>query len=129
MGQIKIFGNKDFIKQNKETISNEIHKAVVESLKYPENKKFHRFLGLEKDDFIYPNDRSEKYLIIEISLFEGRSNEAKRTLIKEIYKNLKKALGIEEIDIEITIFETPKINWGIRGLCGDQLELNYKVEV
>lgn len=129
MGQIKIFGNKDFIKQNKETISNEIHKAVVESIKYPENKKFHRFLGLEKDDFIYPNDRSEKYLIIEISLFEGRSNEAKRTLIKEIYKNLKKALGIEEIDIEITIFETPKINWGIRGLCGDQLELNYKVEV
>lgn len=129
MGQIKIFGNKDFIKQNKETISNEIHKAVVESLKYPENKKFHRFLGLEKDDFIYPNDRSEKYLIIEISLFEGRSNEAKRTLIKEIYKNLKKALGIEGIDIEITIFETPKINWGIRGLCGDQLELNYKVEV
>lgn len=86
-------------------------------------------MGLEKDDFIYPNDRSEKYLIIEISLFEGRSNEAKRTLIKEIYKNLKKALGIEEIDIEITIFETPKINWGIRGLCGDQLELNYKVEV
>ena len=129
MGQIKIFGNKDFIKQNKETISNEIHKAVVESLKYPENKKFHRFLGLEKDDFIYPNDRSEKYLIIEISLFEGRSNEAKRTLIKEIYKNLKKALGIEGIDIEITIFETPKINWGIRGLCGDQLELNYKLEV
>lgn len=129
MGQIKIFGNKDFIKQNKETISNEIHKAVVESLKYPENKKFHRFLGLEKDDFIYPNDRSEKYLIIEISLFEGRSNKAKRTLIKEIYKNLKKALGIEGIDIEITIFETPKINWGIRGLCGDQLELNYKVEI
>lgn len=129
MVQIKIFGNKNFIKQNKETISNEIHKAVVESLKYPENKKFHRFLGLEKDDFIYPNDRSEKYLIIEISLFEGRSNEAKKTLIKEIYKNLKKALGIEGIDIEITIFETPKINWGIRGLCGDQLELNYKVEV
>lgn len=129
MGQIKIFGNKDFIKQNKETISNEIHKAVVAALKYPENKKFHRFLGLEKDDFIYPNDRSEKYLIIEISLFDGRSDEAKRTLIKEIYKNLKKALGIEEIDIEITIFETPKINWGIRGLCGDQLELNYKVEV
>ncbi len=129
MGQIKIFGNKDFIKQNKETISNEIHKAVVEALKYPENKKFHRFLGLEKDDLIYPNDRNEKYLIIEISLFEGRSNEAKKTLIKEIYKNLKKALGIEGIDIEITIFETPKINWGIRGLCGDQLELNYKVEV
>ena len=34
MVQIKIFGNKNFIKQNKETISNEIHKAVVESLGY-----------------------------------------------------------------------------------------------
>ncbi|MEM6432015.1 MAG: tautomerase family protein, partial [Deinococcota bacterium] len=26
-------------------------------------------------------------------------------------------------------FETPKENWGIRGQLGDELSLNYKVDV
>jgi hypothetical protein len=33
------------------------------------------------------------------------------------------------MDVEITITETPKYNWGIRGMIGDELKLNYKVEV
>ncbi|APF21976.1 putative transglutaminase-like protein [Clostridium butyricum] len=32
-------------------------------------------------------------------------------------------------DVEITIFETPNYNWGIRGVPGDELGLNYKVNV
>ena len=32
-------------------------------------------------------------------------------------------------DIEITIFETPRHNWGIRGLPGDELTLTYNVNV
>ncbi|GHU70367.1 hypothetical protein FACS189413_10620 [Bacteroidia bacterium] len=31
--------------------------------------------------------------------------------------------------IEISIFETPKHNWGIRGLPGDELQIDYKVNV
>lgn len=30
---------------------------------------------------------------------------------------------------EITITETPKQNWGFRGLTGDAVTLDYKVEV
>lgn len=129
MGQIKIFGNKKFLNKNKKEISNEIHEAVVEALNYPVDKKFHRFFNMESEDFIYADDRSEKYLIIEISIFEGRTVESKKKLINLIYSKLKDKLNIEGIDIEITIFETPKHNWGIRGLPGDELVLNYKVEV
>jgi phenylpyruvate tautomerase PptA (4-oxalocrotonate tautomerase family) len=31
-------------------------------------------------------------------------------------------------DVEITIHESPKENWGIRGKPGDELSLSYKVE-
>jgi len=31
--------------------------------------------------------------------------------------------------LEMTIFETPKHNWGFRGLPGDEHKLDYKVEV
>ena len=62
-------------------------------------------------------------------MFEGRSVEAKKELIRGIYQNLESAAGITAQDIEITITETPKHNWGIRGKPGDELALNYKVEV
>lgn len=37
--------------------------------------------------------------------------------------------GIDPENVEITIFETPKQNWEIRGMCGDELALGYKVNV
>ncbi|WP_375492438.1 tautomerase family protein [uncultured Nostoc sp.] len=84
---------------------------------------------MDKSDFYYPSDRSSNYLIIEIIMFEGRSVETKKQLICLLIKNINKKLNIPVYDIEITIFETPKYNWGIRGLPGDELILNYKVEV
>ncbi|MGC4062173.1 MAG: tautomerase family protein [Aquabacterium sp.] len=67
--------------------------------------------------------------MIEISMFEGRSAETKRNLIKALFGAIEQDCGIEPQDVEITIFETPKSNWGIRGLPGDELVLNYKVDV
>ncbi len=61
-------------------------------------------------------------------MFEGRSVEVKKRLIRLLFERCS-ALGIERNDLEITIFETPKHNWGIRGVPGDELDLSYKVEV
>ena len=129
MAQVKIYGNKKSIASSKSRISSAIHDAVMFALSYPPEKKFHRFIELEEGCFIYPDDRTENYIIIEISMFEGRSVEAKKELIRGIYQNLESAAGITAQDIEITITETPKHNWGIRGKPGDELALNYKVEV
>ena len=46
-----------------------------------------------------------------------------------MYQRLHDQLGIAGNDIEITLFETPKHNWGIRGVPGDELMLNYQVNV
>ena len=32
-------------------------------------------------------------------------------------------------EIEVTITETPRHNWGFRGLPGDEVGLSYKVDV
>ena len=129
MAQIKIYGLKSNLEEKRTAISSSIHKAVMSALGYPPEKKFHRFISLENEEFIYPDDRSEKYIIIEISMFEGRTTEAKKILIRELYSNIGSQAGIDAQNIEITIFETPKENWGIRGMPGDELTLNYKVEV
>lgn len=129
MGQIKVFGLADELNKNKEKMSEVIHSCIVEGLKFPIEKKFQRFFPMDFDNFYFPSDRTEKYTIIEVSVFEGRSVEAKKEFIRLIYKGFREQLDISEKDIEITIFETPKFNWGIRGLPGDELTLNYKVDV
>lgn len=129
MAKIKVYGLADKLNSVKIELSNIIHASAIEVLQLPPEKRFHRFFPLDKTDFYYPSDRSENYLIIEISMFEGRSVETKKQFIRLLIKNLNEKLNIPVYDIEITIFETPKSNWGIRGLPGDELILNYKVEV
>ena len=129
MSQVKVFGLRTALDTCKNALSDAIHAAIMETLAYPAEKRFHRFIGLDKDDFIYPADRSDRYVIIEISMFEGRSVEAKKALIRALYKRIPEATGITPQDIEITLFETPRHAWGVRGLPGDEVSLNYKVEV
>lgn len=95
----------------------------------PENKRFQRFILLEKEDFLFPKDRSDSYTIVELVVFEGRTLETKKALIRTLIGKITDALGIEHRDLEITIIETPKSNWRIRGVPGDELDIDYKVDV
>lgn len=99
------------------------------ALAYPAEKRFHRFIGLEPEDFIYPADRGPDYTIIEVSMFEGRSEGAKRALIRELFTRLEAEAGLKPHSVEITITETPKVNWGIRGMNAEDLALGYRVDV
>ncbi|MEG0448764.1 MAG: tautomerase family protein [Lysinibacillus sp.] len=129
MGQVKIYGVKDRLNPIKEKLSTIIHSCMMEVLEFPMDKKFHRFFPMNKEDFYFPGDRTEAYTIIEVSMFEGRTIEAKKELVKYLFERIHSQLSIHPQDVEITIFETPKHNWGIRGLPGDELVLNYKVDV
>ncbi|MTI62230.1 tautomerase family protein [Iocasia frigidifontis] len=129
MGQIKVYGLEKYLNPIKEDLSEIIHSCIVEVFEYPEDKRFHRFFPMKEEDFYFPSSRSENYMIIEISIFEGRKKETKKKLIKLLFEKIEKELEISPKDIEITIFETPACNWGIRGSTGDELVLNYKVDV
>jgi 4-oxalocrotonate tautomerase family enzyme len=129
MAQIKIYGLSAQLSPIRAQLSDLVHGCVVDALGLPADKRFHRFIGLEPEDFIYPPGRSERYLILEISMFEGRSVEAKKQLIRLLFERVRAELGIQPEDLEITITETPRHNWGIRGVPGDELGLSYKVRV
>ena len=128
MGQIKIFGLRSALDPIKAQLSDAVHGCVMEALHYPADKRAHRFFPLAAEDFYMPAGRTEHYTIIELSMFEGRSVEAKKTLIRLLFARLQ-PLGISPQDLEITIFETPRHNWGFRGLPGDEHALNYRVDV
>jgi phenylpyruvate tautomerase PptA (4-oxalocrotonate tautomerase family) len=62
-------------------------------------------------------------------MFSGRSLETRKALVRGLMDGLAQGLGISPDDVEVTIVESPRENWGIRGQHGDELTLNYKVEV
>lgn len=129
MAQIKVYGLRRALDPVKRQLSDLIHACVMEAFEYPADKRAHRFFPLEEEDFFYPPGRSERYTIIELSMFEGRSVAAKKRLMQLLFERTGRELGLAPVDLELTISETPKHNWAFRGLPGDEHALGYKVEV
>jgi phenylpyruvate tautomerase PptA (4-oxalocrotonate tautomerase family) len=129
MAQVKVYGLAERLRPIRLALSDAIHACVVEALDYPRDKRFHRFFPREAEDFVHPADRGDRYTIVEISMFEGRSVEARKRLVRLLFERLERECGIPPNDLEITITETPKHNWGIRGRPGDELALGYRVDV
>jgi hypothetical protein len=129
MAQVKIFGLRQSLDPIKARLSDVIHSCVVEALHYPEDKRAHRFFPLAEEDFYYPSGRTNRYTILELSMFEGRSVAAKKKLVRLLFDRVHHECSITPHDLEITLFETPQHNWGFRGLPGDEHALDYKIEV
>jgi len=130
MAQVVIWAHRSaLVPQRRAALSNAIHGAIMVVLEYPADKRFQRFVALDDEDFIHPEDRGDDYTIIEISMFEGRSEAAKRQLIAELFERVEREAGVPPQSLEITITETPKVNWGIRGQNAADLALGYQVEV
>ncbi|WP_445369154.1 tautomerase family protein [Methylomonas sp. BW4-1] len=129
MAQIKIYGIKDHLNPIKRQLSDVIHECVVEALQFPQDKRAHRFFPLEKDDLFAPSGRTDSYTIIEITMISGRETATKKKLIRLLFDRIQEKIGITHQDIEICIYESPACNWGFRGMHGDEVTLNYKINV
>ena len=129
MSQIKIYGIDTHLIPLRKQLSDTIHNTVVHVLSLPIDKRFHRFFPLESANFFKPEDRSDAYTIIEISMIKGRSVQTKKALVKRLFENIENDIGIQKQDIEITIYEEAPENWGFRGAHGDEITLSYKVEI
>ena len=129
MSQIKIYGLREHLDPIKKILSDAIHSCVVDALQFPQDKRAHRFFPMVAEDFYFPASASPRYIIIEISMFEGRTVEARKNLIRLLFTRIGERCDRKPNEIEVTITETPRHNWGFRGLPGDEVGLAYKVEV
>lgn len=129
MAQIKIYGIREKLAPVRERLSEVIHECVMEALQFPADKRAHRFFLMEKEDMLCPGGRTDAYTIIEITMIEGRSVETKKKLIRLLFDNIRDKVNIQHQDIEICIQESPAWNWGFRGVHGDEVKLNYKINV
>lgn len=129
MLQVKIFANKKTLDGCRGRISAAIHESVTKAMDCPGIRPNHRFFPLEPYDFIYPDDRSDRYLILEITMLEGNPAEMKKKLMKLLFLHLEEMVALTPRDLEIIINETSGQNWWIRGRAADESAIIHKMEV
>ena len=127
---IVVYGIKEYLDPVKSRLSDVIHGCMQSVLGLPEDKRAHRFIPLDADDFYYPGGRSPAYTVIEINMMQGRAPDTQKALIKELFREIESELGILPVDVEITIKEQPAHCWGFRGMTGDEArDLQYSIKV
>lgn len=127
---IIIYGTKEYLNPIKAQLSNVIHGCMQSVLGMPEDKRAHRFIPMEAEDFYYPGGRTPAYTMIEIHMMQGRTPETQKALIKELFRRIESEVKISPMDVEITIMEQPAHCWGFRGMTGDEArDLTYSINV
>lgn len=129
MPVVKISMIEGRTREEKHAIMTAVHQALIKSFKIPENDRNIRVEEYTRENYPLPPGNSEKYTLVEITAFAGRSVDAKRLLYKTIIENLK-TLGIDARDIFIIIYEEPLENWGIRGgIPACDLDIGFDINV
>ena len=126
---IVIYGIKENLNPVKARLSDIIHHCMQSVLGLPEDKRAHRFIPMEKEDFYAPGGRSDAYTVIEINMMQGRDVNTIKSLIQLLFQQIQQELQIAPVDIEIVVKEQPAHCWGFRGMTGDEAKLNYKINV
>jgi phenylpyruvate tautomerase PptA (4-oxalocrotonate tautomerase family) len=130
MPQAKIYGIREHLVPMREAMSEAVNESISVAFSFPRERRLQRFFPMDRADFIYPpHERSDRYTIIEIETFQGRSKDVLKSLVREIYKRVPAATGLKPSDIDVIISEQPKHAWGLMGEPGDEIELTYKVEI
>jgi phenylpyruvate tautomerase PptA (4-oxalocrotonate tautomerase family) len=113
----------------KERLLDAVHEALIEAFSVPEDDRTQRIIEHDPENFERPPGTSERYTLIEIVAFPGRSAGAKRRLYEAVVRNLER-LGTPATDIFIVLQEPPMENWGIRGgKPANEVDLGYKLDV
>ena len=106
-----------------------VRKAVAEAVKLPVGKIIQRMYVLDRENFDIPEGRSDRFVLIEVTMFPGRSKEAKKRMYSGIVEGLVKETGIDPQDVLIVVKEPPLHQWGIRGgKPADEVDIGYELK-
>ena len=106
-----------------------IHQVLVEALRIPDDDRTQLLIEHDAEDFEIPPGRSELYTLLAITMFPGRSQDAKRRLYRGIVEALG-AQGVPPSDVLVVLHEPPLENWGVQGgKPASEVDLGFDLNV
>ena len=105
-----------------------VHAAMMEGLKIPDWDKTVRFISHEPHRFTADPRKDERFTLISIDLFEGRSLQAKKRFYSAVVRNLAQ-FDIPADHVKVLLREIPMENWGIRGVPASEIDIGFEIKV
>ena len=125
----RIEGRRTRTSDETRALMDAVYAAQREALQLPEWDRQIRYTEYHQDFFQVIPGKSDNYVLVEISLFSGRSLNTKKTLYQNIVQRLGR-LGIVETDITIILYEVSAENWGIHGgVPASEIDLGFNVNI
>ncbi|BDG02152.1 tautomerase family protein [Anaeromyxobacter oryzae] len=105
-----------------------VHAALVDAFRVPESDR-NQILHEHAPEHL-ESPKGPEYTLVELTVFPGRSADAKRRLYEGIVRNLEHAPGIPPSAVMIVLHEPPLECWGIRGgKIASDVAIGFKVDV
>jgi 4-oxalocrotonate tautomerase family enzyme len=104
-------------------IADGVHQALVDTIGIPAADRFQLISEYAADQFIYDPSylnisRSDRLVVLQITISTGRTLEQKRALYRRITELLAERPGISPDDVFINLVEVAKENWSFgRGVA------------
>jgi phenylpyruvate tautomerase PptA (4-oxalocrotonate tautomerase family) len=97
-------------------IGESIHQAMIETINVPRDDRFQIMTEHSADRLVYGPSylgiaRTDRVLIIQITLNLGRTLDQKKALYRTIADKLEREPGIRKEDVFINLVEVAKENW------------------
>ncbi len=108
-----------------------VHESLVAAFEIPPGDKHVRLVVHEPHRFATAPRLSQpdRYTLVTIDCFAGRSIDAKRNLYREIVERLT-SFGIPEDHVTIVVRDGATENWGIRGgRAACDVDLGFDVHI
>jgi len=116
MPLVRIALRKGTTDEFRRALSDSIHRAMVETIKIPEQDKFQIIAECEENGLVYDPSylgipRSDAIVMIQITISAGRTIEVRKALFARIAQLLKEAPGVSPEDVFVNLVEVAKENW------------------
>jgi 4-oxalocrotonate tautomerase len=102
--------------KHRSTIGDVIYEAMISTLNVPKNDRFQIITEHPAEELVIDKEylgitRTDRYILIQITLNEGRSLDQKRAFYKAIADGLHDRLSVRREDVFINLVEVAKENW------------------
>ncbi|ACM27647.1 tautomerase family protein [Agrobacterium sp. SHOUNA12C] len=108
-------------------LSDNFHRAMVETFDVPPTDRFQAFHQLEPNELIFDRTylggpRSDDYVFFHITIGKPRSTEVKKAFYRRLVTLLADAPGVRPEDIMINIITTTREDWSFADGIAQMIE-------
>jgi phenylpyruvate tautomerase PptA (4-oxalocrotonate tautomerase family) len=119
----------DASQKQRRAVIEAVAEALVAELKVPVGDPTAIGGSHRAEDTVFPAKVADRYTIVTITMFAGRTTETKRLLYRRVVER-RSSCDVGPDDVLIVLDEVPVENWGVGGgISATQVDVGFKIDI